>query len=102
MGPSSWGSNGDPTKWYVDFGMLKEGDEVDLVANIVSFCGVESSALVTLYPCSTKARIVGLSEPTVDSDFISVFGAVYIGLMGVPDICSQRSFFGDGFSEAKS
>lgn len=84
MGPASWGSNGDPTKWYVDFGMIKEGDEVDLVANIVSFCGVESSALVTLYPCSTKARIVGLSEPTVDSDFISVFGAVYIGLMGVP------------------
>ena len=84
MGTFSWGNKGDPTKWMVGVENLSPGSTVDLVANIVSFGEDGLSALVVLFPCSTKARVVGLSLMDGSVDSISVFAAKYIGHLGIP------------------
>ena len=84
MGTFSWGSKGDSTKWHVDFDNLHVGTKVDLVANIVSVGDGGTSALVTLFPCSTRAHIVGLTLTEGCIDSVSIFGAQFNGSNGMP------------------
>lgn len=84
MESKSWGIKGDPTKWVVDISNLSPGSSVDLVANVVSSCDDGTVALVVLFPCSTKARVLGLSESEQSVDAISVYGITFLGHQGLP------------------
>ena len=79
MGLPTWGFKGDTVQWSIDVGNLQQGACVDLAATVISIVGHGHCMLVSLFPCGTKARIEGLEQVPLDTDMISIYGAVFTG-----------------------
>ena len=72
---SLWGAEGVTKSWVRD-PMAEVGTAGDLAAEVT--CAMEDCTLVSLFPCGSKAKIMGrLSIPPVCS-FLTIFGAALI------------------------
>ena len=79
-----WGDAGPVPRWS----FAKESDlgsKHDIVCDILSYDSNGDGALVSLYPCRTKARIMGgLNDLPPDVNSIAILGATYVDGMGLP------------------
>lgn len=79
-----WGDAGPVPCWAFKVDSVL-GTKHDIVCDILSLDGDSGHALVSLYPCRTRARIMS-GFPQVSSDVVSVaiIGAEYVDGMGMP------------------
>ena len=79
-----WGDSGPVHNWSFAIGSSL-GSRHDIVCDILSTDLDGGHALVSLYPCRTKARILG-GLPDISSDVtsITILGAEYVDGMGMP------------------
>lgn len=79
-----WGDTGPFPRWAFRVDSTV-GSKHNIVCDILSVDGATGHALVSLYPCRTKARIM-TGVPSISTDVVSVaiLGAEYVDGVGMP------------------
>ncbi len=86
----SWGAIGSITSWSVSWDQISIGTRIDVVAQPV--CLGKDGGLVTLFPCGSRVRIIGLEDLPSGTDATSIFGAMVETLQQIPVLrCDEIS-----------
>lgn len=79
-----WGDTGPFPRWAFRVDSTV-GSKHNIVCDILSVDGATGHALVSLYPCRTKARIMtGLPSISTDVVSVAILGAEYVDGVGMP------------------
>ena len=85
---SSWGTSIAIEPWFTVPSTLSFGDKSNIVVLVIAVDG--QTVLGTLYPGNQRVRISGFLGHNQDVDSISIFGAKYGGMQGLPSFVIEE------------
>ena len=85
---SSWGTSIAIEPWFTVPSTLSFGDKSNIVVLVIAIDG--QTVLGTLYPGNQRVRISGFLGHNQDVDSISIFGAKFGGMQGLPSFVIEE------------
>ena len=84
MSSSTWGTSVAIKPWTINLDQLVCGESVNIVVSVLTVDVPGKTVLGTIFPGSQRVRITGFESDSHDIDSISIYGAIYKGMSGLP------------------
>ena len=81
---SPWGASVAIKPWSINFDQLVSGEQVNIVVSVITVDVSCKTVLGTIFPGNQRVRIAGFESDQQDIDSISIYGAIYQGITGLP------------------